>query len=88
MRYLVLIMKLELNFEQDLYHGDNRAALKTMMEAGILSIATDAGAENARLDFAEVKKMICKCKTLGIKLIVRMPIERFETPYFFIMRPT
>lgn len=47
-------MKLELNFEQDLYHGDNRAALKTMMEAGILSIATDAGAENARLDFADV----------------------------------
>lgn len=47
-------MKLELNFEQDLYHGDNRAALKTMMEAGILSIATDAGAESARLDFADV----------------------------------
>ena len=40
--------------------------------------------EFARLDFAEVKKMISKCKTLGIKLIVRMPIKRFETPYFFI----
>jgi hypothetical protein len=40
--------------------------------------------EFARLDFTEVKKMISKCKTLGIKLIVRMPVERFETPYFFI----
>lgn len=47
-------MKLKLNFEQDLYHGDNRGALKDMMDAGILSIATDAGAESARLNFADV----------------------------------
>lgn len=35
-------------------------------------------------DFEVVKKMICRCKKLGVQLIVRMPIERFETPYFFI----
>lgn len=51
-------MKLKLNFAQDLYHADNREALKDMMEAGILSVATDAGAESARLNFADVPTAI------------------------------
>lgn len=38
----------------------------------------------AQEDFAAIKKMICRCKTLGVQLIVKMPTERFDTPYFFV----
>lgn len=47
-------MKLTFNFEQDLYHADNRQALRDMFDAGILSVATGMGAESARLNFADV----------------------------------
>lgn len=47
-------MKIKMNFEQDLYHADNRPALEMLMETGILSVATDVTADSARLNFADV----------------------------------
>ena len=39
---------------------------------------------HALQDFAALKKMIIHCKGLGIQIIVQMPLERLDTPYFFI----
>ena len=46
--------KLQLNFSQDMYGADNRTALKELMDAGLLSIATDVGSDKARVAFEDL----------------------------------
>ena len=40
--------------------------------------------EYAQNDFKTLRDMIMRCKDLGVQLVVEMPLERLDTPYFFM----
>lgn len=58
--------KIKMNFEQNLLHGDNRAALQELMERGILACATELSDSNARVNFADIPTAVTADDLTGV----------------------